>query len=76
MRTLIVDAAWDDDAGVWVATSDDIPGLATEAPDLAGLRAKLIDLVPELLSENGSGDPGAASVPIEIVARQRLTIDA
>jgi len=27
-----VSAFWDDEAAVWVATSEDIPGLATEAP--------------------------------------------
>jgi hypothetical protein len=30
-RPLIVHAMRDEDAGVWVATSDDIPGLVNEA---------------------------------------------
>jgi hypothetical protein len=30
-RPLIVHAVWDDEACVWVVTSEDVPGLATEA---------------------------------------------
>jgi len=44
---------WDSDARVWVATSDDIAGLATEADSLSNLMAKLQLLVPELLTLNG-----------------------
>lgn len=28
---ITVRATWDDEAGVWVAESDDVPGLITEA---------------------------------------------
>jgi len=30
MKPLFVRVEWDDEACVWVATSDDVPGLATE----------------------------------------------
>jgi hypothetical protein len=34
MKCSTVEPIWDDKASVWVATSDDIPGLTTEAsPD-------------------------------------------
>jgi len=36
-----------------VAESEDVPGLATEAPTLEELLAKLTVVVPELLEENG-----------------------
>ena len=52
MRLLLVTAIWDNDAEVWVACSDDVPGLITEADTFADLRAKLVDLIPELLVEN------------------------
>jgi predicted RNase H-like HicB family nuclease len=52
MTTLRVDAEWDPEAGVWVATSDDVPGLATEAATLEALTAKLHTLIPELLEAN------------------------
>ena len=73
---LVVEAWWDDEASVWVATSEDIPGLVTEADTLDQLRSKLADIVPELLAEN---DPSASTdwpLPIEIVARQRMSIAA
>jgi predicted RNase H-like HicB family nuclease len=53
MRLLTVSAVWDGEADVWVAVSDDIPGLVTEADTVTELRAKLLDLIPELPAENG-----------------------
>ena len=47
-----VDADWDSEAGVWVATSDDVPGLATEAPTVEALAEKLWIVIPELLEAN------------------------
>ena len=47
-----VHADWDPEAGVWVATSDDVPGLATEAPTVEALAEKLRTMVPELLEAN------------------------
>jgi predicted RNase H-like HicB family nuclease len=47
-----VEATWDPEADVWVATSEDVPGLATEAPSLERLREKLRTIVPELLEAN------------------------
>jgi predicted RNase H-like HicB family nuclease len=47
-----VDAVWDSEAGVWVATSDDVPGLATEAETIEALSEKLRILIPELLEAN------------------------
>lgn len=45
-------ADWDPDARVWVATSDDVPGLATEAPTVEALAEKLQTMIPELLEAN------------------------
>lgn len=47
-----VQADWDPEAEVWVATSDDVPGLATEAPTVEVLAEKLRTLIPELLEAN------------------------
>lgn len=44
-----VHVIWDPEAGVWVATSEDIPGLTTEALTLEDLARKLRTLIPELL---------------------------
>jgi predicted RNase H-like HicB family nuclease len=43
---------WDGEAEVWVATSEDVPGLATEAETLEALSQKLRTMVPELLQLN------------------------
>jgi predicted RNase H-like HicB family nuclease len=48
-----VQARWDDEAQVWVAESDKIPGLITEAESIPELVRKLRILIPELLVENG-----------------------
>jgi len=63
-----VRADWDQEAGVWVAASDDVPGLATEADTLEALCAKLERMVPELLQANGM--PLDAEVPYELLARR------
>jgi predicted RNase H-like HicB family nuclease len=49
---LHVQADWDPEAEVWVATSDDVPGLATEAATIETLAEKLRTLIPELLAAN------------------------
>ena len=45
-------AEWDEEARVLVATSDDVPGLATESETLEGLVEKLKLMIPELLIAN------------------------
>ena len=67
-KVLFIRAEWDADAGVWVATSDDVPGLATEAETLEALSAKLDAMVPELLDANGY--PAGPDVPFELLARK------
>ena len=54
-----VNAIWDDDANVFVATSDDIPGLVTEAGSLDSLERKLAVMVPEMIEENAVPHEGA-----------------
>jgi len=48
-----VKAEWDAEAGTWVATSDEVPGLVTGADTLEELIEKLHVLVPEMLEANG-----------------------
>lgn len=52
MKKLLVIAQWDNEAGVWVATSDDIPGLVTEAASLDELLERVLAVAPELLEDN------------------------
>ena len=45
-------ASWDAEAQVWVAVSEDIPGLVTESPSLQMLVGKLQALIPEICELN------------------------
>jgi len=67
-RPLFVRAEWDDESDVWVATSDDVPGLATEETSLEDLVAKLKVMIPELLEANGLAASG--EVPFELLTRR------
>lgn len=63
-----VGAVWDAEAEVWVATSEEVPGLATEADTLEALTQKLRIMVPELLQLNHMIARDQASViAIELV---------
>ena len=52
-RPYFIRAEWDEEANVWVASSEDVPGLATEGETLEGLIEKLKIMIPELLEANG-----------------------
>lgn len=60
MHDYKVTAFWDAEAEVWVATSEDVPGLATEADTVEALIDKLKIMIPELLECAGQ----AAHTPI------------
>jgi predicted RNase H-like HicB family nuclease len=47
-----IETFWDGESGVWVATSEDVFGLATEANSLESLIEKLKVMLPELLILN------------------------
>ena len=53
----------DGEAGVWVAESDDVPGLVAEADSLNVLALKLKTLIPELLELNGATARRPAILP-------------
>lgn len=62
-----IDADWDPEVRRWVATSSDVPGLATGAETVEQLLAKLEVLVPELREANGVT---AAPAQLELLARR------
>ena len=68
VKPLFVRAEWDEVAGVWVATSDDVPGLATEEETMEGLVEKLKIIIPELLEANG--ESSNAEIPFELLTRR------
>ena len=65
-KPIVIHADWDPDAEVWVATTQDLRGLVTEAASIEALRAKLPGMILDLLEENGISDVPPS---IEIVAR-------
>ena len=67
-KPLFIRAEWDEEAKVWVATSDDVPGLATEAVTMEALTEKLKVMIPELLMANNVSFPD--EVPFEILTRR------
>lgn len=44
---------WDEESDVWVATSDDVPGLVLESGSFDALVERLKIAVPELIQLNG-----------------------
>ena len=63
-----VHAEWDDEALVWVASSDDVPGLVTEAATTEELIVKLKVMIPELMALNNHLPSGP--VPFELLTRR------
>lgn len=68
--SVLVKAEWDDEAGVWVAMSDDVPGLTAEHSDFRQLQHMVLELIPPLLVENDMLPPAhpAQDVPVHIAA--------
>ena len=68
VKPFFVRAEWDEEASVWVATSDDVPGLVTEEATMEGLIDKLKVIIPELLEANGVRID--QEVPFEVMTRR------
>ena len=74
MTSIVINADWDPEAEVWVATSDDILGLVTEADTLETLRSKIGPIMEDLIELNKLNFD-LEKDPVNIVARdvQRAT---
>lgn len=71
IKRLEVHATWDEESKVWVATSEDVPGLATEAETSEELIEKLKVLIPELLEANSVlGGDTHAEIPFHLVSER------
>ncbi len=69
----IVNLAWDPEASVWIATSDDIPGLVLESGSFDALLERVRFAVPELLELN---DPNAAPLTLTFQSERQERIMA
>ena len=52
-RLINIDARWDNDAGVWIATSADVAGLVVEAGTWPSLMDEVKLVLPDLLDLSG-----------------------
>lgn len=68
----IVNMNWDDEAMVWIATSDDVPGLALESGSLDALMERVRYAIPELLHLNS--DSKNKSIPIMFKSERKLAL--
>ena len=53
MSELLIKLTWDPDTCVWIAESDDVPGLVLESGSFDALIERVRFAVPELLELNG-----------------------
>jgi hypothetical protein len=66
-QTIVVRAIWDTDALVWVAASEDVPGLVVEADTFEALRGTVPVRVGELIELNGTSST-LPDIPVHILA--------
>jgi uncharacterized protein DUF1902 len=52
-REITINARWDDEAAVWLATSEDVHGLVVEAENWATMIEEVRLVLPELLALEG-----------------------
>ncbi|MBY3238010.1 DUF1902 domain-containing protein [Rhizobium leguminosarum bv. viciae 248] len=71
--SIIVRADWDEEAGVWVASSDDIEGLAVEADTFETLEPKVVAVITDLFELNGFTS-SLPEIPVHIMAEQLVRI--
>lgn len=71
MPEYVVSMLWDEEASVWVATSDDIPGLVLESGSFDALVERVRFAAPELLNLNGK-DPRQYSLYLKSERREQV----
>lgn len=52
-RDITIQARWDTEASVWLATSDDVPGLVVEADTWPAMINEVQLVLPDLLELSG-----------------------
>ena len=52
-RDIAIQARWDGEASVWIATSGDVPGLVVEADSWPGMIEEVRLVLPELMEVTG-----------------------
>ncbi len=52
-RSITIDTRWDGEASVWIATSNDVPGLVVEADTWPAMIEEVRLVLPDLLELSG-----------------------
>lgn len=52
-QDISIQARWDGDASVWIATSDDVPGLVVEADSWPSMIEEVRLILPDLMDASG-----------------------
>lgn len=68
-----INLLWDDEAQVWVATSENIPGLILESGSFDALLERVRFAVPELLELNKSTKP-TFNLTFKSMRRERISL--
>lgn len=69
-HNMTVTADWDAEAGVWVAMSEDVPGLVLEAASMDDLVPEIELIIPQLMRANGVWPSnGEQTLDYAVVAR-------
>ena len=58
-RSITIDARWGAEASVWIATSNDVPGLVVEADTWPAMIEEVRLVLPDLLELSGEGTNNA-----------------
>lgn len=69
----VITFTWDDEANVWISTSNDIPGLVLESGSFDALLERTRYAVPELLDLN-STDPKPLSLTFKSERHERMVL--
>ncbi len=73
MKPYKIEAFWDQEALVWVAESEDVLGLVTEASSIESLTEKLKQIIPELLLSNQLVPPDyTGAIAFELTSHSSL----
>lgn len=71
--SIIVRAVWDEEASVWVASSDDVAGLSIEAASLDRLRDKVFGALGDLIELNGPSYD-TSEIPVHFMAESLMRL--
>jgi Domain of unknown function (DUF1902) len=66
-----IEARWDGEANVWLATSEDVPGLVVEAESWSAMIAETRAVLPDLLALNGQS---GANISLIFRAEEHLDL--